>query len=383
MALKIAKRGTVPPFIVMDVLRAAAKREAMGENVLHMEIGQPSTGAPEGVIKAAEDALRTDAIGYTTALGLQSLRHNISKHYMDYYGLSVDADNIVVTSGSSCGFILAFLSTFESGDRVALASPGYPAYRNILQALGVEVVDILAEPESNYQPTVDDLKALDGKIDGLIIASPSNPAGTMLDAASLKNLTDYCHAQEIRLISDEIYHGITYDQKATSALSYTNDAIIINSFSKYFSMTGWRLGWMVIPENLVRTIECLAQNLFISPPTLSQLAAVAAFDDYNALDDNVVRYTENRALLLRELPKAGFDNLASAEGGFYIYADIRKFSNDSDAFCKQMLHETGVAATPGIDFDPIRGHLFVRFSFSGSTEDMSVAVKRLIEWRSV
>jgi len=380
MALKVAKRGTVPPFIVMDVMKAAAEREAVGEHVLHMEVGQPDTSAPSGVIAAAKSALDEDRLGYTVALGLSELRARIVQYYQDTYGATVDEEHVMITTGSSCGFLLSFLSAFDVGDRVALASPGYPAYRNILRAVGIDVVDLLTTPETNFQPTPELLDECSGEIDGLIIASPSNPTGTMIHEGDLKRLCAYCDERGIRLISDEIYHGITYDESALSALSFTKNAIIINSFSKYFSMTGWRLGWMIVPDDLIRAVECLAQNLFISPPTLSQRAAVAAFDCEDECQENLRRYAANRALLLEELPKAGFDKLASADGAFYIYADVGALTNDSPEFCRRMLLETGVAATPGTDFDPSRGHRFVRFSFARSTDDMAEAAKRLKAW---
>lgn len=380
MVLKVAKRGTVPPFIVMDVMQAAAEREAAGEHVLHMEVGQPDTSAPSGVIEAAKTALEQDRLGYTVALGVPELRSRIVRYYQDTYEVEVDADHIMITTGSSCGFLLSFLSAFDVGDWVALASPGYPAYRNILQAVGVEVVDLLTTPETNFQPTPELLDQCEGNIDGLIIASPSNPTGTMVSPADLKALCDYCNARGIRLISDEIYHGITYEDDAVSSLSFTSDAIIINSFSKYFSMTGWRLGWMIVPDDLIRSVECLAQNLFISPPTLSQLAAVAAFDCGDECGENIQRYAANRALLLEELPKAGFDQLASADGAFYIYADVSALTNDSPEFCRRMLMEAGVATTPGTDFDPSRGNRFIRFSFARSTADMAEAAERLKAW---
>ncbi len=383
MVLKTANRGRVPPFIVMDVMRAANEREALGERVLHLEVGQPSTGAPARVVEAAKAALDRDRLGYTDALGIPALRRGIAGHYRTAYGIEVDFRRVVVTTGSSSAFILAFLAAFDVGDRVALASPGYPAYRNILTAQGVEVVDLAVGPETNFQPTPDILDAVDGGLDGLIVASPSNPTGTMMGRDDLKSLVAYCAGQGIRVISDEIYHGITYGEAASSALAFTDDALVINSFSKYFSMTGWRLGWMVVPEELLRPIECLAQNLFISPPTLSQHAAVAAFDCADELNGHVVRYGRNRALLLDELPKANFHKLASADGAFYIYADVGHMTNDSQEFCQRMLAETGVAATPGIDFDPGRGNRFVRFSFAGSTEDMAAAAHLLRDWRNV
>ncbi len=369
----------------MDVMRAANERDAQGEDVLHLEVGQPGTSAPGPVLDAAKEALTSDQLGYTDALGLPELKHRIARHYQEFYGVRIEADRVVVTTGSSGGFMLAFLAAFEAGDRVALASPGYPAYRNILRALGVEVVNLETGPGTNFQPTPELLdRALaeaSGPLDGLIVASPSNPTGTMIHAAELKALAGYCRDKGIRLISDEIYHGITYGEAAETVLAHTDHAVVINSFSKYFSMTGWRLGWMVVPEDLLRSIECLAQNLFISPPTLSQCACLKAFDCRDELDANVARYAENRALLLEQLPKAGFEKLASADGAFYIYADIAHMTNDSHDFCTRMLAETGVAATPGVDFDPGRGHRFMRFSFAGDLPVMAEAADRLGRWR--
>ena len=385
MALKISKRGGVPPFIVMDVLRAANERAARGDDVLHLEVGQPGTAAPRAVIEAAHAALDSDRIGYTDAMGVTSLRARIARHYREAYGLEVDPARVMVTTGSSGGFLLSFLSCFDPGDRVALAAPGYPAYRNILSTLGIEPVLIETEAAHRFQPTPELLDAYcgrsGGRLDGLIVASPSNPAGTMLDRAALRALTSYCREQGIRLISDEIYHGITYDARGVSVLELTDDAVVINSFSKYFSMTGWRLGWMILPGDLLRPVECLAQNLFISPPALSQVAGEAAFDCREELDAYVAAYARNRALLLKELPQAGFDRLAPADGAFYIYADVTQRTNDSEAFCRRMLAETGVAAAPGTDFDPERGNRFVRFSFAGSESDMAEAIRRLRAWR--
>ncbi len=381
MALKVARRGVVPPFIAMEVLRDANARAAAGEEVLHLEVGQPGSGAPQAVIDAAKRALDQDQLGYTEALGIPVLRRRIARHYRDTYGVDVDPERVVVTTGSSGAFLLGFLAAFDAGDRVALAAPGYPAYRNILAALGIEPVELLAGPETRFQPSVALLERQTGRFDGLIVGSPSNPAGTMLDAESFRQLFDYCRRSGIRLVSDEIYHGITYGMTATTALALGDEAIVINSFSKYFSMTGWRLGWMILPRDLLRPVECLAQNLFISPPTLPQLAALAAFDCRAELDANVRRYAANRALLLAELPRAGFDRLAPADGAFYIYADVAHLTNDSEAFCRRMLAETGVAATPGVDFDTQRGSGFIRFSFAGATADIAAAAGRLIAWR--
>ena len=383
MALKRSIRGQVPPFIVMDVMAEANRREVAGEDVLHLEVGQPSTGAPSGVIEVAQATLVSDKLGYTEALGIDLLRERIARYYGETHDIDLAADRVVVTTGSSGGFMLAFLSAFDTGDRVALADPGYPAYRNILSALGIEAVAIPTTIDDRYQPTpelLDRVVRETGAIDGLIVASPANPTGTMLAAAEMKALTGYCDANGIRLISDEIYHGITYEGAGETALSFTDNAFIVNSFSKYYSMTGWRVGWMVVPEDLHRSVECLAQNLFISVPALSQRAACAAFDCREELDANVLRYAANRELLLRELPKAGLDRLAPADGAFYIYAEVGHLTNDSEAFCRQILAETGVAMAPGTDFDRERGRATVRISFAGDTATMGEAARRLQAW---
>lgn len=380
MALKIAERGCVPPFIVMDVLRAAMKREVTHGDVLHLEVGQPSTGAPEGVLEAARRALSEDVLGYTLALGIEPLRARIARHYHDSYGRTVSPESIVVTTGSSSAFLLSFLAAFDPGDRVGVAAPGYPAYRNILAALGVEPVLIPVGPETAFQPTVAVLDALGEKLDGLIVANPSNPTGSMLPPGEVARLAAWCRVRDVRFVSDEIYHGITYGRAAETAAGI-EDVVVINSFSKYYSMTGWRLGWMVLPAELIRSVECLAQNLFISPPTLSQLGAVAVFDCDDALQANVARYARNREVLLDGLPGAGFDRLAPADGAFYLYADVSRYTDDSEAYCRRILDETGIACTPGTDFDPLAGNRFLRFSFAGSTADMAEAARRLKEWR--
>ncbi len=383
MALKIAERGQVAPFMVMDVMRAANRREAAQQAVYHLEVGQPGAGAPKGVLDAAARALSSDRLGYTDALGIPPLREAIAGYYGDYYGLGIDPERIIVTTGSSGGFVLAFLSVFDAGDRVALAAPGYPCYRTILSAFGVAPVELPTEPKDRFQPTPALLERAqrDGPLDGLIVASPSNPTGTMLPTAEFQALAAYCDAQGIRLISDEIYHGITYDRKADTALAFTDNALIINSFSKYFSMTGWRIGWMVVPGELVRTMECLAQNLFISAPTLSQFAALAAFDYRTEFDARVAGYDTNRRILLDALPEAGFSKLAPADGAFYIYADIGDLTNDSDAFCRRLLDETGVALTPGLDFDRDRGARFMRISYAESEDVIRGAAAALMDWK--
>ncbi len=380
MPLKVASRGRVPPFIVMDVMRAANARAAAGEDVLHLEVGQPGTPAPRAALDAARRALDEDRIGYTDAHGIPALRKRLARHYREAYGVEVDPERIMVTPGSSGSFLLGFLAAFDIGDRVALAAPGYPAYRNILTALGVEPVLLPTEAEHRFQPTPALLDAVEGPLHGLIVASPSNPTGTMLDRAALGALVDYCGDRDIRLISDEIYHGICYGERAVSALEFGDRALVINSFSKYYSMTGWRLGWMVMPEDLLRPLECLGQNLFISAPTLSQFAGLAALDCQEELDGYVAAYARNRDLLLGELPQAGFHRLAPADGAFYLYAEITHLTNDSEAFCRRMLAETGVAATPGVDFDPERGNRYLRFSFAGPEAEMAEAARRLKAW---
>lgn len=381
MVLKVASRAGIPPFMVMDVLREANERAAAQKAVYHLELGQPGTSAPAGVLDAARAALSSDRLGYTEALGIPPLREAIAGHYRDYYGVALDTDRIVVTTGSSGGFVLAFLAAFAAGDRVALASPGYPCYRNILSAFGVEPVALLADASDRFQPTpaLLDKAMRDGPIDGLIVASPSNPAGTMLGREDLTALIDYCKANGIRLISDEIYHGITYDRRADTAAEFDDSVIIVNSFSKFFSMTGWRVGWMVVPPDLSRTIECLAQNFFISAPTLSQIAAVAAFDCGEENERRVAAYRANRDLLLDALPKAGFDKFAPADGAFYVYVDVGDLTNDSEAYCRKILSDTGVALAPGLDFDPDRGNRFLRLSYAETTEAIAQAAALLID----
>lgn len=381
MSGKLSRRaGGVDPFIVMDVMAAAAEKEAAGDTVIHLEVGQPSTPAPKGALTAAHAALDNDRIGYAAALGVPALRERIARFYREVYGAEVSPDRVIVTTGSSGGFPLAFLSSFDVGDRVALAAPGYPAYRNILTALNLETVDLPTSAADRYQPTVEALEKA-GRIDGLIVASPSNPTGTMVNRAELKALADWCNAKGVRLISDEIYHGIVYEGETASAVEVTDNAIVVNSFSKYFSMTGWRVGWLVVPPDLVRPIERLTQNFFISVPTLSQYAALAAFECRDELDGHVHRYRTNRDLLMAGLPAAGLDRLTPAQGAFYIYADVSHLTNDSREFCRLMLREAGVATTPGVDFDRARGAGTLRISFAGSTAEMEEAVRRLKAWR--
>ncbi|MFN4088621.1 MAG: pyridoxal phosphate-dependent aminotransferase [Alphaproteobacteria bacterium] len=380
MAAKLSRRSGVDPFIVMEVMRAANARVAQGGDVLHMEVGQPSSGAPRGAVDALKHALDQGPLGYTEAMGDLALRRRIARHYADTYGVAVPWERVAVTTGSSAAFLLSFLAAFDPGDRVVLTDPSYPCYRNILGALGVEIVNVPVGADTRFQATPAVLDRVQGDIAGLVVASPSNPTGSMLGAAELAALAGYCDERGIRLVSDEIYHGIVYGEPAATALASTDQAIVINSFSKYFSMTGWRVGWMVLPEAMVGPVERLAQNLFIAPPSLSQVGALAAFDCTAELDANVARYARNRALLLEALPRAGIETFAPPDGAFYLYADIGSLTDDSRAFCARLLAETGVAATPGIDFDAGRGNRFMRFSFAGATEDMAEAARRIARW---
>ena len=381
--MKLSKRGGIDPFVVMDVLRSANQREAQGQSIIHMEMGQPSDPAPSLVIEAAKQALDSHILGYTDALGIAPLRQRIVQFYQDRYGVCVPQNQVVVTTGSSCGFILAFAAAFDPGDRVALACPGYPAYRNILHALNIDVVSVPVGPETHWQLQARTLEKLKGKIDGVIVANPANPTGSMLSGAELSELASWCQTNDVRLISDEIYHGICFGEAAATAFGMADDAVVINSFSKYFGMTGWRIGWMLVPKDLARSVECLQQNLFISTPTLSQLAAIKVFDCTDELDARVARYARNREILLQGLPEAGFDRLAPSDGAFYLYADISYQTDNSPDFCRRMLAESGVAVTPGIDFDPVRGRQTIRFSYAGSTDHMSEAVARLKAWNKV
>lgn len=376
---RLSKRGDVDPFIVMDVMEAARKREAAGEDVIHMEVGQPASHAPLRAREAAARAVMEEPLGYTVALGLPALRERLSRLYRDWYGVDAPAERIVVTAGSSAGFLLAFLALFDAGNRVATVAPGYPSYRNILSALDIDVLEMQGEAERGWRATPGMISGA-GAIDGLLVASPSNPTGAMLDLPALKDLIAASAAKNAAFISDEIYHGLIFGERAHTALEATDDAIVINSFSKYFSMTGWRIGWMVVPPELVRTIERLAQNLFICPPHVSQVAALAALDAEEECQANLAVYARNRDILLDELPRAGFDRLAPCEGAFYLYAEIDHLAEDSRAFCDAMLAEAGVAATPGWDFDPLRGGRTVRFSFARSSDDMIEGARRLKRW---
>lgn len=366
----------------MEVMRAAIERESAGHKVVHMEVGQPGAPAPRAVIEAARAALIDGRFGYTEALGTRALRARIARHYSEAHGIDLSPERIAVTTGSSAGFSLAFLSAFDPGDRIAITAPGYPAYRNILGALGVDVVEIETHANTGQALTPEMLAAAHAKapLNGLLIASPANPTGTMMQADALGALIAAADDLGIRFISDEIYHRLVYGEAAETALKFTDNAIVVNSFSKYYCMTGWRIGWMVLPENLVRPVERIAQNLYISPPDISQRAAIAAFDATPELEAVRAGYAANRQLLLDRLPRIGFDDYSPVDGAFYVYVSVRRFSNDSVEFTQRMLAEAGVAATPGPDFDRARGDGTMRFSFAGTQSDMIEAMDRLETW---
>ncbi len=377
--MRISKRSDVDPFIVMDVMEAARLEEEKGRSIIHMEVGQPGTGAPQIARDFLAEQMGRDTLGYTVALGRPDLRARIAQLYLDWYGVTLSPDRIVVTAGSSAGFNLAFTSLFDAGEKVAIAEPGYPSYRNILKALSLQPVGIQTMVQDRFQPTLQEIDKIDN-LSGLLVASPANPTGTMLDKDTLAGLIHGCAERGISFISDEIYHGIDYEGRPVSALEISDDVYVINSFSKYFSMTGWRIGWMVVPESHVRQVERLAQNMFICAPHVSQVAAMAAMDAQEELAANRKVYAENRALMLDQLPKIGFDKIAPPDGAFYIYADVADLTDDSMALCRDILARAGVSVTPGLDFDPHRGHQTIRFSYARSTEDIREGLARLAQY---
>ena len=382
--LAVAGRAAVPPFHVMDLLAAATARQRTHGDVLNLVAGQPSTPAPRPVREAAKRALDNDVLGYTPALGIPELREAICGHYRRMYDLDVTADDVVATTGSSGAFLLAFLAAFEPGDRVAMARPGYPCYRNVLTALGCEVVELPCGPAERYQPTVQMLESLERPVQGLVVASPANPTGTMVLPDELAALARWCEDHGVQLVSDEVYHGIEYAEPMLHSCAWatSRESVVFNSFSKYFSMTGWRLGWMLAPERLRRPVDVLTGNFTICPPVLAQHAALAAFTDesYAEADAHVARYAKNRTVLLDGLPRLGITDRAPADGAFYVYANVSHLTDDAMGFCRRVLAETGVAMTPGIDFDTAAGSRFIRISFAGSTDEVASALDRLEAW---
>ncbi|MCA8927174.1 MAG: aminotransferase class I/II-fold pyridoxal phosphate-dependent enzyme [Alphaproteobacteria bacterium] len=379
MTFAPAPRSDIAAFMVMDVMIEAAACEARGDHVLHLEVGQPGTPAPRMAREAAKQAIDTEVLGYTLSFGIPALRERLAGHYQDWYGLNMPVERIAVTTGSSAGFVLAFLASFSPGDRVLLTDPSYPCYRNILAALGCEVVRVPTGPATRYQMTVDMLDQMPD-VAGVVIASPSNPAGTVIPPGELKAIAEACHARGIRLISDEIYHGLVFEGRADTAARYSPSAIVINSFSKYFSMTGWRIGWMIVPEDLLDSVARLATNLYISPPGVSQVAALAALDAGEELEANKAVYATNRQLMLDGLPQMGLDRIAPADGAFYVYADISHLTDDSLAFSSRLLEEAGIASASGLDFDPDRGNRTIRFSYCIAQPDIEQALERLSDW---
>lgn len=386
--MKVADRAHVPPFAVMQIIAAANARRAAGADVLNLAAGEPATGASDVVLRRAVDQLGRGGLGYTEATGTPALRDALASHYQQHYGVAVDPARIAVTTGSSGGFLLAFLAAFGAGDRVALARPGYPAYANILVALGCNVVDLPCGPATRFQPTVEMLDEAHARepLDGLVVASPANPTGTMLGPGELVALAHWCADHGVRLVSDEIYHGITYTPVAgrTAAEHAGTGAVVVNSFSKYWAMTGWRLGWLVLPEDLAGPVDALAGNLALCPPALAQHAALAALtpEGMAAARDNVARYAQCRSLLLARLPELGWADVAPPDGAFYLYADVSASGLDSVTWCARLLDEAGVALTPGTDFDPAGGHRYVRLSFASSPEVVGAAVDRIVAWQA-
>lgn len=382
----VSLRAGIPPFHVMDVWLAAAERQRSHGDLVNLSAGQPSVGAPEPVRAAAASALHLNELGYTVTLGIPELRAALAADYQRQHGLTVTPDDVVLTTGSSGGFLLAFLACFDAGDRVALASPGYPCYRNILSALGCEVVEIPCGPQTRFQPTVQMLAELDPPVQGVIVASPANPTGTVIAPAELAAIASWCEASGVRLISDEVYHGLVYDGAPPTSCAWqtSRNSVVVNSFSKYYAMTGWRLGWLLVPPELLRAVDRLTGNFTICPPALSQIAAVAAFtpEATAEADGHLHHYATNRSLLLEGLPRIGIERLAPTDGAFYVYADVADFTDNSFEFCSKLLEETGVAIAPGVDFDTTHGNSFVRLSFAGPTDDITEALCRLGPWLS-
>ncbi|GGE45296.1 pyridoxal phosphate-dependent aminotransferase [Actibacterium pelagium] len=377
--MRNSRRGLVDPFIVMDIVAAAARKEADGQHIIHMEVGQPSTPAPAGARAKLAEELNQSSLGYTVSLGIPELRERIARLYKDWYGVDLDPERVIVTSGSSGAFILAFTALFDDGERLGIGAPGYPSYRQIAKALDIDPVMIETQAANRFQPVPSELPA---DLAGLMVASPANPSGTMLGHDELAALINACADQGTAFISDEIYHGIEYEKKAVTALEVSDDVYVINSFSKYFSMTGWRVGWMVVPPDHVRTIERLAQNLFVCAPHAAQVAALHALDCEDEMQANLQVYRQNRALMMEGLPKAGFHKIAPPDGAFYIYADVSDLTDDSLSFAAEILDEAGVAVTPGLDFDPDRGAGTLRFCYARATEEIEEGLRRLKRFMS-
>ncbi len=381
-SLKLSDRSDITIFRALDILRQVNERSAQGADIKRMGAGQPNVGAPQAALEYAISKIQSDPRqGYTEAIGMPSLRERIADYYKSYYNVCISADNVLIGAGSSGAFIISLLSAFDAGDKIALFTPTYPAYRNMLKALNIEIVEIETNAKDNYQPTLELLNNCNQKFDGMIINSPSNPSGTMISEEELKNICNWCDTKNIRLISDEAYHGITYEEKAQTARKFSKNAIVLNTFSKYFAMTGWRLGWSILPDELKNNAKKLSESLFVSAPTISQHLAYKIFDHTDVLDKYVESYKKNREILINELPKAGITDITNAAGAFYVYANVHNFSNDSEALCTKILNEAKVSTTPGVDFDLTRGHNNIRICYADSQENIIEACKRLQSWR--
>jgi aspartate/methionine/tyrosine aminotransferase len=381
MTLKLSSRSDIDSFRALDNLRIVNEKIAQGADIIRLEAGQPCFGAPDAVLKYAREMIQNDPRqGYTDALGMRLLRDRIAVYYRDTYGHDLSHERIAVTAGSSAGFIMAFLAAFDAGDTIALCTPTYAAYKNIIKSLDLHVIEIQTTAATNFQPSLALLENSKKKFDGIIINSPSNPTGTLIDPAEFQKIAQWCDQKGVRLISDEAYHGVTYETKAETALKFSDNVIVLNTFSKYFAMTGWRLGWVVTPPDMAGRMKRLAESLFVAPPTLSQHAAYKVFDHTDILDGYVAHYRQNRDILKTALPQIGFDKLSQADGAFYLYTDISAYTDNSEAFCKDLLDEAGVSATAGVDFDSARGHQFMRISYAGSADDMRAACVRLDYW---
>ena len=375
--LKLSQNGDIHTFRVLDLLQQVNKRKASGQDVVNMAPGQPSDGAPKPALEYGAEVMKDGFMGYTEAIGTPFLRERISQWYSEYYGLEIPTSRIVITIGASGAFLFTFMSMFDPGDTIAMAAPGYPAYRNIMKACGIKPLEIETGPQTNYQPTISHLEELENIPDGLLIASPSNPTGTIIPPDELEAICGWCRKHGVRLIADELYHGVTFEEKADTVARYCKDVVVVNSFSKYFAMTGWRLGWLVLPENVTDRVKCLAESLFVAPPTLAQHVAFKCFEYTDILDSYVARYKANLDVLKEELPKAGITDLSDTKGAFYLYANISNITDNSELWAKGLLDHAGVAVTPGTDFDLTRGHQTIRMSFAGSTEEIREACKRM------
>ncbi len=367
----------IEPFHAIAISRLAHKLKAEGRTIIHMEFGQPSTGAPRAAIERAHQVLDTDGMGYWESI---PLKQRLARHYADTYGVTVDPEQFVMTCGASPALVLALASSFKPGDRVALARPGYVAYRNTLKALNFTPVEIDCGSAVRYQLTADVLAALEPAPAGVIIASPANPTGTIIPKAELAAIAKVCRERGVKIISDEIYHGLSYGERTHSMLEFEPTALVVNSFSKYFSMVGWRLGWLLVPREHLHRARAFVGNMFLTAPSLSQHAGLAALDAHDELQGHVAAYARNRALLLGALPALGLNDIAPPDGAFYVYADVRHLTDDSLAFCKKLLLDTGVATAPGIDFDPEDGRHFIRMSFAVSTPELEEAITRMTPW---